>query len=184
MGENIEEVHDYLDKSEKIIDKMSKPKIVRMFTREKKKGKGLDKLKAGKMELAERQKLKASGLGAVELGDDGGSGSEDGNREELLTVTDAKNGKKRKGKKGSSDSGSRAVQEDYSQYTSGVASAMRAQDDDLDQISDALGDLKALADGMNSELGYQSKLIDEVQTYTEETSIRTKKHAQRVKTIK
>lgn len=185
MGENIEEVHDYLDKSEKIIDKMSKPKIVRMFTRDKKKGKGLDKLKAGKRELAEREKLKASGLGAVELGDDGGSGGSDNeNREELFTVTDAKKGKKRKGKKGSPESGSRAVQEDYSQYTSGVASAMRAQDDDLDQISDALGDLKALADGMNSELGYQGKLIDEVQTFTEETSNRTKKHANRVNNIK
>lgn len=184
MGENIEEVHDYLDKSERIIDKMSRPKIARMFHRKKASGKGLDKVRAGKKETAEREQLKERGLGAVDLDGMGGGGDDDdeGGREELLAVTGVKKG--RRGKKTEAPGQSaRGVQEDYSQYTSGVASVMRDQDKDLDQISDALGDLKSLADGMNSELSYQGQLIEEVQDFTDETSRRTKEHARRVNQI-
>jgi methyl-accepting chemotaxis protein len=187
MGQNIEEVHDYLDKSERIIDKMSKPKIVRMFQRKKPAGKGLDKARAGKKETAERERLKEGGLGGVDLDGmaGGGSDEDDGGREELLTVTGVtKKGRLGKGKAAASPQSARGVQEDYSQYSSGVATVMRKQDKDLDQISDALGDLKALADGMNSELGYQERLIDEVQDFTDVTSARTKDHARRINQIK
>lgn len=183
MGENIEEVHDYLDKSERIIDKMSKPKLVRMFQRKKPAGKGLEKARAGKKETAEREHLKAGGLDAVDLEAMGGGGDDgDDDREELLTVTSAKKGRRGKKTAGSPQS-ARGVQEDYSQYTTGVASAMREQDKDLDLISDALGDMKALADGMNKELTYQGKLIEEVQDFTDLTSERTKNHARRVNQI-
>jgi methyl-accepting chemotaxis protein len=193
MGENIEEVHDYLDKSERIIDKMSKPKIVRMFQRKKPTGKGLDKVRAGKKENAEREQYKARGLGAVDLdgmgggdGDgDGDGGGDDGGREELLSVTGvSKKGRLGRSKAVAPPQSARGVREDYSQYTPGVASVMRKQDEDLDQVSDALGDLKALADGMNSELEYQGRLIEEVQDFTDETSRRTKDHARRVNQIK
>jgi Snare region anchored in the vesicle membrane C-terminus len=52
MGNKIEEVHDNLDKSERLIDKMSNPKIARMFQRKKTTGKGLHQVRAGKKENA------------------------------------------------------------------------------------------------------------------------------------
>jgi ABC-type transporter Mla subunit MlaD len=51
---------------------------------------------------------------------------------------------------------------------------MRKQDQDLDQISGVLTDLKTLADGMNAELTYQDKFITAIQDFTDETSRRTK----------
>lgn len=182
MRGNIEEVHDCLDKSDRVIDSMSKPKIVRMFGRKKAKGKGLDKVKAGKKELSEREKLRERGLDNVDLDGMAGGGSDDGDREELLSVTGVD--KKGRRKKGATDNSSRAVQEDYSQYSQGVANVMREQDDDLDQISDALGDLNKLALGMNAELDLQSGLIDEVTGAVETTSTRTRAQAERVKRIK
>jgi hypothetical protein len=193
LGNEIEVVHDYLDKSERIIDKMSKPKLVRLFHMSKKDGKGLDKVKGSRRDHAERDALKAHGLDSVDVLDslDGdGEGSAEGAksepRDDLLEVHDVKkNGKYFK--PASSLSGvhpSRPTQEDYSQYSTGVATAMRKQDQDLDQISDALADMKALADGMNAELTYQDKLITEIQDFTEETSRRTKDHARRVNQIK
>lgn len=188
MGEDIEIVHNYLDKSEKIIDKMSKPKIVRMFRGKKGGGKGLDKVRGNKKDMAEREELRGKGLHGMDL--DGMAGGDDddddgeGDREELFEVQDHKKSKKGKSKGPKSPRSAREVHEDYSQYSSGVASAMREQDEDLDQISDALADMKALADGMNNELNYQEKLIAEVQDFTEETSTRTKDHARRVNNIR
>jgi hypothetical protein len=190
LGDEIEVVHDYLDKSDRVIDKMTKPKIVRMFQKTRKDGRGLDKMKGSKKEQAEREALKARGLGSV---DTDGMGSERGDsaagstdRDELFEVQGVKkNGKRAKDSSSASISQtSRAIEEDYSQYSTGVATAMRKQDQDLDQISDALADMKSLANGMNAELSYQEKLITEIQDFTEETSRRTKDHARRVNQIK
>jgi hypothetical protein len=60
---------------------------------------------------------------------------------------------------------------------------MRKQDQDLDQISGVLTDLKTLADGMNAELTYQDKFITAIQDFTDETSRRTKDYPRRVKLI-
>lgn len=193
MGEEIEVVHDYLDKSERIIDKMSKPKIVRMFQRKKPVGKGLDKVRTGKKARGEREGMRDAGVGALDLGAMAdGAGEEERNhmreaeRDELLGGADKKRGGRfRKGKeKPATTVGARDIEEDYSQYTDGVAKVMREQDKDLDGIADAIGDMKMLAGAMNSELNYQNELIDEVQTYTEETRKRTKDHASRVERIK
>jgi hypothetical protein len=190
LGDEIEVVHDYLDKSDRVIDKMTKPKIVRMFQKTKKDGKGLDKMRGSKKEQAEREALKARGLSTV---DTDGMGSERGDsagvstdRDELFEVQGVKkNGRRAKDSSSPTMSQtSRAIEEDYSQYSTGVATAMRKQDQDLDQISDALADMKSLANGMNAELSYQEKLITEIQDFTEETSRRTKDHARRVNQIK
>lgn len=194
MGDNIEIVHDYLDKSDRVIDKMSKPKIVRMFQRQKPMGKGLKNVKAGRKDIAEREKLRQNGLDSVDLksmqkpDEDELACTFDSvvDREELLgdSQDSEKKGRQSKKKTSSAPQNSRAIKEDYSGYSSGVAQVLKQQDDDLDKISDALADMNALAKGMNSELDYQEKLINEVQNFTEETSIRTKEHARRVNRIK
>jgi hypothetical protein len=193
LGDEIEVVHDYLDKSDRVINKMSKPKIVRMFQLPKKDGKGLDKMKGSRKDQAERDALKARGLGVVDIdgmssdrpGAAARSAADDDPRDELFEVQDVrKNGKRSKASSSSAAESSRSLADDYSQYSTGVATAMRKQDQDLDQISGALADMKTLADGMNAELTYQDKLITEIQDFTDETSRRTKDNARRVKQIK
>ncbi|PXF41594.1 hypothetical protein BWQ96_08681 [Gracilariopsis chorda] len=192
MSEDIEVVHDYLDKSERLIDKMTKPKLVRMFQRKKGNGKGLDKVKISKKEREDREQLRDKGLDAVQLDDMSDSQKTltlddiDDQRDQLFdgeTVTDYKRSRRGK-KKEPQIKETRQIREDYSQYAAPVASVMRQQDDDLDQISDALVDMKALASAMNNELDYQDKLITEVQDFTQETARRTKDNAQKIKRIK
>lgn len=202
MGDDIEVVHDYLDKSERIIDKMSKPKLVRMFQRKKGTGKGLDKVKASRKDHDERDELRKKGLETLDLDSfDGGSKGhlslQDLQRDELLSPVGADgpsasaDGKRRiwKGRRGKGATidvplDAKNVREDYSGYSEGVADVMRKQDDDLDLISDALKDMKELAGAMNNELDYQDRLISEVQDFTVETSVRTKENARKIHKIK
>lgn len=74
----------------------------------------------------------------------------------------------------------RKVRENYASFTPEVADILGCQDDDLDDIGDALSDMHALAEAMNQELNYQAKLIDRVQDFTAETSQRTKEHRRRI----
>eukprot|EP00177_Eucheuma_denticulatum_P001425 GFKZ01002572.1.p1 GENE.GFKZ01002572.1~~GFKZ01002572.1.p1 ORF type:complete len:297 (+),score=64.33 GFKZ01002572.1:193-1083(+) len=201
MGDDIEVVHDYLDKSERIIDKMSKPKLVRMFQRKKGTGKGLDKVKASRKDQDERDELRKKGLETLDLESfDGGSKGhislQDLERDELLETGGSEDpaassdGKRRiwKGRRGKGGGDVRVdaknVREDYSGYSAGVADVMRKQDDDLDLISDALKDMRELAGAMNNELEYQDRLISEVQDFTVETSVRTKENARKIHKIK
>lgn len=196
MGDDIEVVHDYLDKSERIIDKMSKPKIVRMFQRKKPVGKGLNKVRGSKKEVEAREAMKKNGVDALDMEKMAGSSKdgldmEDLAREELFSgatpVADVKGRKSRFGRPSKAPQvpvNSRDIKEDYSHYTEGVATVMRQQDDDLDEISDALADMQSLATAMGQELTYQDKLITEVQDFTAETSRRTKANARRVNQIK
>lgn len=177
-----------------LIDKMTKPKLVRMFQKKKGTGKGLDKVKGSRKEQEERDELRKKGLGAVDLADmDGGSkgniSMEELERNQLLDgaseeVTQARRGRWGRKKEVVETKDPKAVREDYSQYSAGVADVMRKQDDDLDQISDALADMRALAGGMNNELDYQDKLINEVQNFSVETSVRTKENARKINKIK
>ncbi|CAN8074955.1 unnamed protein product [Agarophyton chilense] len=192
MSEDIEVVHDYLDKSERIIDKMTKPKIARLFHRKRATGKGLDKVKVTKKEKASREQLREQGLDAVNLEEMTDSQRAltleqfETDRNDLFdgeTVQDYKRGRRGK-KKEQEVKQTRQINQDYSQYSDAVASVMKQQDDDLDQISDALTDMKALASAMNNELEYQDKLITEVQDFTTETSRRTKENAKKIKRIK
>jgi hypothetical protein len=202
LGNEIVEVHDVLDRSDVVIDKMSRGKLSRMLRRARPVGKGLDKVRASKKEMAEREALKARGLRAVDLDSMGGSSSRGGidevvgdeedddsvvgeDREELFEVKGVQK-KGRLGHNGKAAPGPRSARdakEDYSQYSSGVATAMRKQDDDLDAISDVLKDMRMLAGGMGDELKYQEHKIAEVTTFTNETSNRTKGQAERVKRI-
>jgi hypothetical protein len=195
LGDEIEVVHAYLDKSDRVITKMSKPKIVRMFQLPKKDGKGLDKMKGSKKDQAERDALKARGLGVIDVDgmsskpladddDDFAAKSVTDTREELFEVHDVRKNGKRSKSSSAATKPSQSIQDDYSQYSTGVATAMRKQDQDLDQISGALNDMKTLANGMNAELTYQDKLITEIQDFTDETSRRTKDNTRRVKLIK
>lgn len=181
MGEDIEVVHDYLDKSERIIDKMSKPKIVRMFQRQKKGGKGLDKVKASKKENKARDELRGAGVDGLDVD------RMQAGEAHITRVTDAKEEEKRGlfGKKKSEGrKGVREIENDYSQYSSGIAEVMRDQDKDLDQIGDMLTDMKALAVGIDNELQLQDGLIHEVQNFTDETRKRTQANAKKVRGIK
>ena len=191
MGEEIEVVHDYLDKSERIIDKMSKPKIVRMFQRKKTGGKGLDKVKANKKERGHREELRQGGVETLNIEgmQDGRNAREVEEARAMAELNEAdKDEKKRKlfGRKNAEKKGIavRDIENDYSQYSEGVANAMKEQDKDLDQIGDMLGDMKALAGAMNNELKLQEQLIDEVQDFTSETRKRTQANAKRVQQIK
>lgn len=177
---------------------MSKPKIARMFQRKKGTGKGLDKVKGSRKDQEAREEMRQKGVDVLDLdgmkkGDEGEAMTmEDLERNELLEgatpVRDASPARRgrmgRKKKEPAAPVDARTVKEDYSQYSSGVAEVMRKQDDDLDQISSALADMQSLAGAMNSELEYQDKLINEVQDFTVETSVRTKENARKINKIK
>ena len=202
MSDDIEVVHDYLDKSERIIDKMSRPKLARLFVRKKAGGKGLDKVKTSRKDADAREELRRGGVDAVDLKGMRAAGEGDGpaavtlddlERDVLLEGAElveasaprrARIGRRKKDAAPPAARDAREVQEDYSQYSEGVAHVMRKQDDDLDQISGALADMQALAGAMNNELDYQDKLINEVQDFTVETSVRTKENARKINKIK
>lgn len=178
-----------------IIDKMSKPKLVRMFQKKKAGGKGLDKVKTSRRDLEAREEMRKKGVDALDIdnmtGSQGKLTMDELNRDELLEGATPKNesssgwrSRKSRKPKESVPTDSRSIHEDYSQYSEGVAEVMRKQDDDLDQISDALSDMRTLAGAMNNELDYQDKLITEVQDFTVETSVRTKENARRINRIK
>lgn len=177
-----------------IIDKMTKPKLVRMFQKKKTNGKGLNKVRASRKDQEEREDLRKKGLSAVDLDKMEGESKDhlsmgELERNELFDgatdeVTQARRGRWGKKKEAVETKDPKAVREDYSQYSTGVAEVMRKQDEDLDQISDALADMHALAGAMNNELEYQDKLITEVQDFTVETSTRTKENARKIKRIK
>lgn len=194
MTADIERVHDCLDKSEKVIDKMTKPVYVRMFSRSKRPGKGLDKQKKlGRKEAKERDALRDAGVDSLDLdglrerdeaarGGGGGGQGDDEDRADLLDeqLVASKKGKAARAVGGAAGVGGR---EEYAGYSTGVASALRKQDEDLDAISGALADMKGLASAMNSELTYQEGLVSTVNEYTLETSRRTKANADKVKTM-
>lgn len=192
MTADIERVHDCLDKSEKVIDKMTKPVYVRMFSRAKRPGKGLDKQKKlGRKEAKERDALRDGGVDSLDLDGlrerdeaarGGGGGGDDDDRADLLDeqLVASKKGKAARAVGGAAGVGGR---EEYAGYSTGVASALRKQDEDLDAISGALADMKGLASAMNSELTYQEGLVSTVNEYTLETSRRTKANADKVKTM-
>lgn len=172
--------------------------LARMFQRKKGAGKGLDKVKGSRRDQESREGIRQKGVDALDL--DGMKPGEqedaismdDLNRNELLEgatpVRDASLARRgmmgRKKKEPAAPVDARTVKEDYSQYSSGVAEVMRKQDDDLDQISSALADMQSLAGAMNNELEYQDKLINEVQDFTVETSVRTKENARKINRIK
>lgn len=197
MSEDIEVVHDHLDHSEQIIDKMSKPMLVRLFQRKKTAGKGLNKVKTGKKDLAAREEKRERGLEAIDIGVMKDNPSQlsmdelDPDRQQLFegaSANDSTTSKLmafgRKKKKEAVQVETRQIREDYSQYSKPVAEVMREQDNDLDQISNALNDMKDLAGAMDSELEYQNDLIAETKNFAAETSKRTKDNSKRVARLK
>lgn len=167
---------------------MRKPKIVRLFQRRKKKGHGLDNVRATRKEEEERDELRNKGLDSINvhaMKPTNVVSLDDMDREEPLEIDSSRRGRKAR-KKGepSLRVGTRAIREDYSENTDDVAAVLRNQDDDLDKIGDALTDMRALASAMNTELEYQDKLIVQVQDYTTETSRRTKENAKKVAQIR
>ena len=198
MSEDIEEVHEYLDRSEHLIGKMTKPKLVRMFQRKKAGGKGLDKVKVGRKDLEAREEKKDKGIENVDVRRMKKNSAEvsmeqlDRDRDELFEGASApatSNGRlrgllARKKKEPAAPIDSRNIRENYDQYAEPVAQILRQQDDDLDHISAALKDMKELAGAMDHELEYQHELIGEAKTFVAETSRRTKENAKKVAKIK
>lgn len=178
MGDDIEVVHDYLDKSERTINKMTKPKIVRMFQYRKKDGKGLNKVKASKKERNARDELREAGVNALDV-----DRMQAGEGAITRVSNDTEEEKKRSlfGKnKSEGRKGVREIENDYSQYTSEVAKVHREQDKDLDQISDLLTDMQALGNAMHSEIQLQDTLLEEGKNFTEETRKRTQANAKKL----
>lgn len=173
-------------------------KFVRMFQPNKSTGKGLDKHKASRKEEVAREELREKGLDAIDIkgmqnhegvvsmneiqreqllngGTGTGNSNESGNRFRIF------GGKKTEG---TERVDAQDIREDYSQYSQGVRGVLKKQDEDLDEISNVLGDMKVMANAMNNELAYQGEKIEEVQNFTEETSQRTKKNARNIAKIK
>lgn len=171
---------------------MTKSKLARMFQRKKPVGKGLEKVKGTRKEQEARQELRNKGLESLDVksmqSSDGTVKMHDLQREELLDAPAASGSKLgwlgKKNRDPTPRLETRAIQEDYSAYSSGVAQVLKQQDEDLDQIGDALSDMKAMATAMNNELEYQGELIEEVQTFSTETSRRTKENAKKIARIK
>lgn len=197
MSEQIEVVHDYLDKSERTIEKLNKPKLVRMFQRKKPAGKGLDKVKVSRKENEQREELRTKGLDSIDVKKlqtsvDGKSVQmQDLQREQLLeedagssTTTGRLAWLGKKSREPAPRVQTRDIQDDYSQYSSGVADVLRQQDDDLDAIGDAIADMKAMGTAMNNELDYQNTLVTDVQERSSVTAQRTKANARKIARIK
>lgn len=172
-----------------VIDKMRKPLILRLFQLKKKAGRCLDEVRTN--DRKEREELRRNGVESMSVNavatakfesmddlasDDGDSGKEEkSNKRNWI--------KKKKKNNGEGNGGTRAVTEDYSEYSDGIGDVLRQQDDDLDLIGDVLSDMKNMAHAMNNELDCQSTLITEVQNFTEVTSERTKANARKIEKI-
>lgn len=176
-----------------------------MFQRKKPAGKGLDKVRGSRKERTAKEEMREKGVEALDM-----DRLQSASTDQIVTLDDLDDSQQQRNElfgtetseKGASSSrlraprfrkkdnpqptvkSSRQVKEDYSQYSEPVANVMREQDEDLDQISDALADMKELAGAMNNELEYQDKLIHEVQDFTQETSRRTKENARKITKIK
>lgn len=209
MQDDLEVVHDHLDKAEGTIEKLTTNKLVRMLKFNKGKGRTADKKKISRKEEEEREELRAKGLESIDIremqrrNNEGTMTMEELQRNELLGGTstskapvaqsddqpsESKNRLRLFGGRKKSDGekrvATRDIKEDYSEYSDNVASVLRQQDDDLDKISDVVGDLNRMAVAMNTELDYQSKLIDDVKETAAETSRRTKDNSRRINKIK
>jgi hypothetical protein len=157
----IGEVSNTLDKSDFIIDKMSRGKLSRMVRKKKSDGKKPPTARAERRHLAEREALKTHGLSSVDLNGIGGDHEEASpNRELLLAGNDVrKSHMVEKSRKVQTQQSARSTQEDYSHYSSGVAHAIQQQDSELDAISVVLNDLRSVAGAMGGELQYHNVLI-------------------------
>lgn len=211
MQDDLEVVHDHLDKAEGTIEKMTTNKLVRMLRFNKGKGRTADKKKTSRKEEEEREELRAKGLESVDIrelqrrNNEGTMTMEELQRNQLLgsgsstskpppadESDDQSSGSKnrlrlfggRKKSDGEKRVGTREIKEDYSGYSGNVASVLRQQDDDLDKIGDVVGDLNRMAVAMNNELDYQNGLIDDVKATSAETSKRTKDNSRRIAKIK
>lgn len=231
MSEEIEVVHDYLDKSERTLslallppllhsisichpallwhsqlltfflfsfvclgtlEKMNKSKLVRMFQWKKPTGKGLNNVKGSRKEKEQREELRQKGLEAIDIKslktEDGTVPMRDLQREQLLETDDTSTTARRNwlGKKREEEqrTETKDIRENYSQYTPEVADVLKDQDNDLDQISQVVSDMKAMGAAMNNELDYQNRVVNEVQDFSMETARRTKQNARNIAKIK
>lgn len=181
-----------------LIEKMRKPKIVRLLQGRKAKTRGFDEMRTPRREQKQAEELRRAGIDSLSLHAGTSKGPVVVSMDEVQAVAfcDAggsedrrtasiRLGRRQKKKKNIAPVflATREIHEDYSEYSKDVANVLHAQDNDLDLISDALADMKATANAMNSELDYQNHLIGRVQDYTVHTAKRTKQHANKIALI-
>lgn len=145
MNEDTEYIHNTLDVADQHIWKIETPRIKRIFRCAPKGGQALKHVKPGRREQEERNEYRDEGVGTA--------------RARLLAGRTA-------------PGGVREIQDDYSEYDVEVAEVMKAQDNDLDRIGDAVGDLEMLSKGMNNELKLQEELLDQVHAGADATNQR------------
>ncbi len=171
---------------------MTKNRLVRMFQVKKSKNKALEQHKGKKKEQEAQEELRAKGLDSIDVKGmqehNGAISMTELEREQLLGDAADESGKRRRlfGKKQEQTVhvNTKDINEDYSQYPEGVASTLRKQDEDLDQLSEIVGDLKVMSHAMKNELTFQKGKIEHVQDFTVETSRRTKLNARNIAKIK
>lgn len=161
----------------------------------------MDKVKVSRQEPDQREDLRTKGLESIDVKklkaqtEEGSIQMRTLEREQLLEDgTSSSNGTTsttgplawlgKKSREPAPRVETRDIHDDYSQYSSGVADALKQQDDDLDLIGDAVADMKAMGAAMNHELDYQNKLVDDVQERASVTSKRTKENARKIARIK
>lgn len=170
------------------MNKMRKPKLLRIFRR-KKGRKQLETPKITKQEQHAREQVRRNGVGALQL-----ERQRSNRNAPVMTMDDlagdSSSSSVSGGWKGKKDYVSAPSfirydrkNDEYSEYDDDVADVLRDQDGDLEDLSDTLAGMRDVAVAMNNELDHQNDLIGRVQDYTEQTKDRTMENARKIRMI-
>lgn len=174
-----------------VVNKMRKPKLLRLFQR-KKGRKKLEEKKLSRKEQEEKERVRQNGVSATHLERLRSSKtpavvmSMDDIASDLSpSVGNGWNWKKdRNASAPSVVAYTDEVSKDpYADYDGDVAGVLRDQDGDLGDLSDTLAGMRDIAVAMNYELDHQNGLISKVQDYTEQTKGRTMENARKIRMI-
>mmetsp|Transcript_11139 Transcript_11139/g.34130 ORF Transcript_11139/g.34130 Transcript_11139/m.34130 type:complete len:264 (+) Transcript_11139:160-951(+) len=167
IDDDIEEVHDIIDRGEKTVNKMTR----RWFS-----GSSRAKNKVNKKDANRITELKGDGIESLDLPSDDEGKTND--RDQLFMdkngIQGGKNGGKHRAPRPKRAGPDAALHEELDQ-------AEDQQDEHLDQMSIMLKEMKGLAGAMDKELQYQTHLVDKVQTGTREVSGRIQSNNQKLK---
>lgn len=184
-SEELSNIHDKLDEAELLVHKIKTPKLLRMFRRKPKSGRGLKNTDITRAEKKEREKLREKGVQSINLpADEAGAeiNDDEGERKDILgreTESKRRNlfGRDKKPKP---TTNIRDIHEDYSEYEEPVRNALIDQDKNLEVISDVVRETSELAKAMSHEIALQEGLIDQVQSEVHATKERTSKVARSI----
>lgn len=186
-SEELANIHEHLDKAEHLVHKIKTPKLLRMFRKKPKSGRGLKSAKVSRSERKGREKLREKGVESLGLlSRDEAEESEHSDSDlEIVTAGNASGEYKRRVLFGRERKAKARVKvgdihDDYSEYEAPVREVLMEQDKNLELISDVVRETQELAQAMGHEIELQEGLIDQVQAEVHVTKDRTNRIARSV----